>query len=388
MRCHSTSIRKGAVVIMPHFFNSLKKNYTSSVYAQACICTWLLFHCELIGELMNKRPFAFLGLQKKKPRQVPRASEVNMEQHKEGEKLEFRLVAMPHIVKCLLGSPPFIISFDLETHDYVKRRPWEKKGHRGRFGWYTMDPPEDLQYQRIVELGWTLGTSTATDEEVIVKVRLVQPDGFVISERGYEFHEISNAEANAGASLSSVLKEFMDDVKTACAKGGRICAHNLEFDAGIIFEELGRCDLPELQHEWAKIAKWKSYCTMNPTAGRWIREGFGLDVGSTTKQHTWGLQRLRETTTGFFIPALPIGIGNPHRAGADALVCRRVYTALLYHGGSLVTDDDVHNQFQIGTGPNTSAVGMYGREGFDDDENAQNYDPGDADDLLKDNAET
>ena len=46
------------------------------------------------------------------------------------------------------------------------------------------------------------------------------------------------------------------------------------------------------------------------------------------------------------------------------------------------------NKIQIGTGPNTSAVGRYGREGFDDDENAQNYDPGDADDLLKDNAET
>lgn len=70
----------------------------------------------------------------------------------------------------------------------------------------------------------------------------------------------------------------MTDVKMACGKHARICAHDLEFDAGVIYEELGRCNLLELWKEWSHFAKCASYCTMNPNACRWILDCLGRDM--------------------------------------------------------------------------------------------------------------
>ena len=290
----------------------------------------------------------FCALRNVRPK-VPRAADVET---KALGSLEFRRIAAPSLVKQGLGAPAFILSFDIETHDWVNRTKEEKKGHIGQFGWYTMDPAEDLRVSRIVELGWAMGAANR-DGETLLKSRLVKPIGFTISDKAFKCHRISNEEANSGASLVAILEEFMSDVRIAFASGGRICAHNFEFDAGIIFHELGRCGLNELQKEWGNLAMCKSqtYCTMNPDANRWVLECLGHDVGATTIQHTKGIDFLL-SLKNFFVSPLPKFTGNlkRHRAGCDAVICKLIYSALLHHAGALVADSsrsgDVVPMFQ------------------------------------------
>jgi DNA polymerase III epsilon subunit-like protein len=164
----------------------------------------------------------------------------------------------------------------------------------------------------------------------------VKPSGFLISEKARAFHGISNEEANSnGMDLAAVLKEFMDDVRSVCARSGRVCAHNFEFDSGIILEELQRCGLLELQKEWMTVARNKSYCTMNPNAGRWITECTGADVGPTTKQQALGLDALLKIS-GFLGTERSCFLRDKikrHRAQFDAEISYSVYAALLKHAG-------------------------------------------------------
>ena len=273
-----------------------------------------------------------LKKQSEPSKKAPRAADVKIA---ETGSLIFRRITPPPLVKQQLASPSVILSVDVETHDWMEIAKENKKGHLGQFGWYTMDPPEQLRYQRIVELGWVVGV-TEDYEGTLVKTRLVKPSGFRISDKARAFHGISNEEANSnGMDLADVLKEFMDDVRSACARNGRVCAHNFEFDGGIILEELARCGLLELQKEWTNVARNKSYCTMNPNAGRWIAECSGADVGPTTKQHTLGLDALLKISS--FLPAersrfLRDKIKR-HRAQFDAEISRLVYATLLKHAG-------------------------------------------------------
>ena len=123
-----------------------------------------------------------------------------------------------------------------------------------------------------------------------------------------------------------VLKEFMQDVLQACSKGGRVCAHQLEFDAGVIKEELRRCGLYAMQSEWERIAK-DGYCTMNPGVGRWLLMCSGEDVGPETKQHTLGLDvMMRRLGLTRQYPNLT---QQHHSAASDAQMTRLLYAAIL-----------------------------------------------------------
>ena len=141
----------------------------------------------------------------------------------------------------------------------------------------------------------------------------------------YAFHKISHEQAvQDGNALEDVLREFMADVTHACESGGRVVAHQLEFDAGVIYEELGRCGLDALRDEWACIAR-KGYCTMNHVVGRWLLECSGSEVGPPMVHHTLRL----DVMLRLLLPQHSAMLAEWHDARADAQMTRLIYVAML-----------------------------------------------------------
>jgi len=237
-----------------------------------------------------------------------------------------RSLDAPDFIKSRLGNPPIIMGFDIETHGWPDGINANRKGYIGACGWYTLSPIELLKYARIVGLAWVTGPVT-TNAKLIRKRVLVKPNGFRISSKAFGFHGISEEDAHNGSDLAEVLNEFMEDVNSMCSQGAYICAHNLEFDAGIIAEELLRCGMEDQWKQWMSIVRNHAYCTMNPDAGRWIWQSLGRDVGPITKQHTNGLSTLLEV----LVPERPDlrRKEKRHQAIIDAEATRLLYLRLL-----------------------------------------------------------
>ena len=158
--------------------------------------------------------------------------------------------------------------------------PESNKGHIGRLGWYTMKDEASLAYARIVQIGWTIGP--ASSESPATKALYVKPEGFEITPAATKYHRISQQLAEReGVSLSDALQQFMAEVIEAHGKGGRVVAHQIEFDAGVILRELRRCGMSACEGQWFEVARSNGFCTMNPYAGRWLRQASGLEVGPT-----------------------------------------------------------------------------------------------------------
>ena len=96
-------------------------------------------------------------------------------------------------------------------------------------------------------------------------------------------------------------------------------AHQLEFDGGIVLEELNWCNLVGLQKVWTNAAR-NGYCTMNPEIGRWIRQNCGED-GTSESKPCVGLKR----TTELVLPhRLEFLVANHHKADVDSLVAGEI----------------------------------------------------------------
>lgn len=100
-----------------------------------------------------------------------------------------------------------------------------------------MKDDHTLGFARIIQLGWAIGEACG-DAAVNTKAYLVRPDGFEVAAKATAFHKFSHEHvAREGRPLIDVLREFMLDVQAACADGGRVAAHQLEFDAGVIWQD-------------------------------------------------------------------------------------------------------------------------------------------------------
>ena len=97
-----------------------------------------------------------------------------------------------------------------------------------------------------------------------------------------------------------------------------------QFDAGVVYQELGRCGLTELQQTWAKIAR-DAFCTMDPLLGRWVLLYKGQQVGAPYVNHTMRLKRILQ----LLLPEKARILENHHDAGTDAEMTRLVYVAAL-----------------------------------------------------------
>lgn len=147
----------------------------------------------------------------------------------------------PKKVLQVLGAGGLMIGVDIETNDW--KNTSGAKGGLGQFGFYTRC--DSLDYDaRIVQLGWVIHDDVPDAIKPLVQERIVKPEDFEISKKATTYHGIAQARATEyGQPLRSVLEDFMQDVASACARGGRIVVHHLEFDCGIIDHELARAGL-------------------------------------------------------------------------------------------------------------------------------------------------
>ena len=112
----------------------------------------------------------------------------------------------------------------------------------------------------------------------------------------------------------------MRDVVGAYADGGRLVSHHLEFDCGIIDNELQNAGLGHLREVWGGIAK-QGFCTMDPDVGEWVQKSFGRDGDARTMMslRTAALLLLPKTETTQRL------LEKSHTAGADAQLHRLLF---------------------------------------------------------------
>ena len=163
------------------------------------------------------------------------------------------------LISTFAAMPEVVLALDIETHDWPEGEDF--KDRVGDFGFYTTRDKKHLDVPRVVQIGWIVGTTDLGDEPWISKEYLVKPDGFEVSKKATDFHKINHSQAvTEGLPLSDVLAEFMRDAADVAEQGGRVVAHQLEFDGGIIQRELERCRMFDLEKRWFAMAT-KGFCT-------------------------------------------------------------------------------------------------------------------------------
>ncbi len=230
----------------------------------------------------------------------------------------------PDAVKHKLTNAALIIGVDVETHSWLDGGG-PKKGRIGNHGFYALIDERNLEFARIVQLGWVIGCSDEGQQAHVAKERLVKPDGFEIAPRASAYHGITHQRAmEEGQALRGVLEEFLGDVAAAVERGGRVVAHHLEFDAGVISTELERCGLGSLRREWGRFVR-TGFCTMDPDVGRWVRSCNGKDPGPSTAKNSTSLKEM----VRWLVPRADALLAKHHSAQADAMMHRLVYINLL-----------------------------------------------------------
>jgi hypothetical protein len=165
------------------------------------------------------------------------------------------------------------MSFDVETHNLAP--PSERDWQDGEFGHLRRVVDVDLVCALyIVQLGWTIGCFDQA-EGPITKTYTVRPRGFTISATATKWHKITQEIAmEQGIGITDALNEFMQDFKRIRAGRGRVCAHNIEFDATIIACEMSRAGLNDDDIAEFRCAVHGGFCTMNPILTKWCCEEF------------------------------------------------------------------------------------------------------------------
>jgi hypothetical protein len=165
------------------------------------------------------------------------------------------------------------MGFDVETHDMAP--PSERDWEDGEFGHLRRVVGVDLvRALYIVQLGWTIGCFDQA-EEPITKTYTVRPRGFTISAAAIRCHKITQEIAmEQGVGITEALNEFMQDFKRIRAARGRVCAHNIEFDATIITCEMSRAGLNVDDIAEFRCALHCGFCTFDPTLTKWCCEEF------------------------------------------------------------------------------------------------------------------
>ena len=188
--------------------------------------------------------------------------------------------ASTKVAKCEETTPekptikrvPPSIAVDIDTHGW---RANERKvgfgtnaipyvGESGQFGHRRWCDPVIFDFSRIVKLAWQItdGDSVKKEERLISSAPPMLPNGL-------SYNGITDKMKEAGEPISFALSDFMADLKKVIEDGGRLVAHNIEFDAGIIYAEVKRLvnSKPAFASEqelkiFASAAK-NAFCTMN-----------------------------------------------------------------------------------------------------------------------------
>ena len=165
------------------------------------------------------------------------------------------------------------LAFGIETHDLIPCPVGNGKVNeqrQGQFGHQCGIDQSTIEPVRIIQLGWCFGRiSTNT---FVTKTKLVSPDGFMIADDAVAKHHITNELIrNNGAPLET--REFLHDVIEIVGRDGRLCAHQIEFDASVIALEMERVGFGSKAEMWSQAAA-AGFCTLNPTVSKWSCELF------------------------------------------------------------------------------------------------------------------
>ncbi len=257
------------------------------------------------------------------PKKVARPPQHRLSQLQKGQSNPTSFVAPSEAVVRKLSTAKMVMGVDIETNDFVIAK---RRLSKGKFGFASFCAPEDFIY-RIVQIGWAIGEAREGTPVQESKEYLIRPEGFCISTKAANKHGITNERALAeGVPLPVALADFVRAMTYVDDLGGRVVIHHLEFDAGIIFEELRQAGLECWQRPWCEIAK-KGICTLDPDIWRWVQMCFGLDPAQGDKTLVMSLGKavdllLPQTT---LIQTLK---KDHHTAGADAQLHRLLYIAL------------------------------------------------------------
>ena len=188
---------------------------------------------DIVQPTASVKRFQLLPPREKKMK-VPRAADLNRQ-------AACSMEPLPPSVRERLGTPDIVLGFDIEVHDW--NEGITRKGSIGPFGWYRLRDEISFEYSRIIQLGWAIG-HIREETCVQIKTRFVKPNGFQISAKAVAVYSITQDKVESdGIDLAIVLSEFLNDVRDACRRNGRVVAHHLEFDACIIDREFQRCGL-------------------------------------------------------------------------------------------------------------------------------------------------
>jgi hypothetical protein len=119
---------------------------------------------------------------------------------------------------------------------------------------------------RIVQISWCVRREDGEGEH---RSFYVVGTDRLISQKAHDYHRITNAQvAREGVPIDRALQRFVDDCRWLRSVDGLLVAHQLEYDAGIILQELGR--LPSMQSCRPLITALaaRGICTMNASARR------------------------------------------------------------------------------------------------------------------------
>ena len=160
------------------------------------------------------------------------------------------------------------LSFDVETHALAPNsgNGWEV----GSFGHLRrICNLSDIEALQIVQIGWTFGSFSSCDSPV-TKSKITKPVNAELSSAATAIHKVTKEMIlSQGIEIADALAEFLIDLKHVIADKGRICAHNLEFDATIVHEAMVTAVMHEDDIHTFDIAAHYGFCTFDPCLTHW-----------------------------------------------------------------------------------------------------------------------
>ena len=232
-----------------------------------------------------------------------------------------------------MAAPPAVLAVDIETHDWREKRytptPAEKEeaarllaarldeaaskcnaqagpcvqcriralqtgqfGRRHLFCGSSMYKPWELKYSRVVQLGVVVSDA---EGNVLQRFERCISDAPDCSAKATKYHGLTNEQlAREGIPIAEAMRQFGAELRNLDAVGGKLIAHNLEFDAGILRAELERLgdEFAETTEVFCRLAK-DGVCTLERAQKQFVGVGkldtvcepFGIDTTSTMR-HT------------------------------------------------------------------------------------------------------
>ena len=155
-----------------------------------------------------------------------------------------------------------------------------------------MYKPWELKYSRVVQLGVVVSDA---EGNVLRRFERCISDAPDCSAKATKYHGLTNEQlARKGIPIAEAMRQFGAELRKLDAAGGKLIAHNLDFDAGILVAELERLgdEFAETTELLRRLAK-DGVCTLELAQKQFVGVGkldtvcepFGINTTSV-ERHT------------------------------------------------------------------------------------------------------